>query len=221
MNKQIKTILVEDESIYRKCLIAYLKNRPQFDVLGGFSDGLMAIEHIKKHPDVNVVLLDLYLDTISGLEVTNKILAIAPAANILILSREEDPDIILNVLKNGAKGFINKDAPMEELLVGIEALANGKNFFSSNISGQLIPSLTDFKKKEPGHAIKTIITKRELQILEYLFKELTNKEIAEKLFISPRTVDTHKRNLRKKLNVKSSVGLVKYYLDFYKNKATG
>ena len=221
MDKQIRTILIEDESIYRKCLTNYLKNRPQFEVLGDFSDGETAIEYIKTHPNIDVVLLDLYLDTISGLEVTNKILEIIPTANILILSREEDADIILDVLKNGAKGFINKDAPMEELLVGIEALAKGKNFFSCNISGQLIPSLMDTKKKEPGHTIKTIITKRELQILEYLFKELTNKEIAEKLFISPRTVDTHKRNLRKKLNVKSSVGLVKYYLDFYQNKATG
>lgn len=220
MDKLIKTILIEDESIYRKCLTNYLKNRPQFEVLGDFSDGLIAIDFLKNRPDIDVVLLDLYLDTINGLEVTSKILAIAPTTNILILSREEDPDIILNILKNGAKGFINKDAPMEELLVGIEALAKGKNFFSSNISGQLIPSLSGIKK-EPGHAIKTIITKRELQVLEYLFKELTNKEIAEKLFISPRTVDTHKRNLRKKLNVKSSVGLVKYYLDFYQNKATG
>lgn len=218
MMKSIKTIIIEDESIFRKSLTMYLKNRPEFEVIGDFDDGEPALQFIKRQNQVDVVLLDLNLPTTDGLEMTRRILTINPEIKILILSHEGEKSMILQALKNGAQGYVTKDAPIDELLVGIKALAKGNNYFSSNISAKVMVQFGRNVQSAATAQIKAFITKREQQILEYLYKELTNKEIADKLFISPRTVDTHKRNLRKKLNVKSSVGLIKYYLTHFEER---
>lgn len=209
MTKTIKTIIVEDESIFRKSLSMYLRNRPEFEVVGDFDDGAPALQFLKRQNEVNVVILDLNLPTTDGLEMTRQILEINAKVNVLILSHEEEKSLILQALKNGAQGYVTKDAPIDELLVAIKALAKGNNYFSSNISAKV---MVQFAQSKTETKLKPFITNREQQILEFLYKELTNREIADRLFISPRTVDTHKRNLRKKLNVKSSVGLIKYYL---------
>ncbi|MEM6316511.1 MAG: response regulator transcription factor [Bacteroidota bacterium] len=215
MMKPIKTIIIEDESIFRKSLSVYLRNRPEFEMVGDFADGAPALQFLKRRNEVAVAILDLNLPTTDGLEMTREILAINPNISILILSQEGEKSLILQALKNGAHGYVTKDAPIDELLVGIKALAKGNNYFSSNIAAKV---MIRYSRNSPGVAstnIKPFITNREQQILEFLYKELTNQEIADKLFISPRTVDTHKRNLRKKLNVKSSVGLIKYYLNHF------
>ena len=213
MTKSIKTIIIEDESIFRKSLSMYLRNRPEFEMVGDFDDGEPALQFLKRKNEVAVVILDMNLPTTDGLEMTRKILEINPAISILILSQETEKSYILQALKNGAHGYVTKDAPIDELLVGIKALAKGNNYFSSNISAKVMIQFGRSNASIASTRIKPFITTREQQILEFLYKEFTNKEIAEKLFISPRTVDTHKRNLRKKLNVKSSVGLIKYYLN--------
>ena len=220
MSKAIKTIIVEDESIFRKSLSVFLRNRPEFEMVGDFADGETALQFLKRNNDVAVVILDLNLPTIDGLEMTRKILDLNAKTSILILSHEEEKSLILQALKNGAHGYVTKDAPIEELLVGIRALAKGNNYFSSNISGKVMIQFNRQRSEIVATKIRPFITNREKQILEFLYKEFTNKEIADRLFISPRTVDTHKRNLRKKLNVKSSVGLIKYYLNqVQQNKA--
>ena len=213
MTKSIKTIIIEDESIFRKSLSMYLRNRPEFEMVGDFDDGEPALQFLKRKNEVAVVILDMNLPTTDGLEMTRKILEINPTISILILSQETEKSYILQALKNGAHGYVTKDAPIDELLVGIKALAKGNNYFSSNISAKVMIQFGRSNASIATTRIKPFITTREQQILEFLYKEFTNKEIAEKLFISPRTVDTHKRNLRKKLNVKSSVGLIKYYLN--------
>ena len=96
---------------------------------------------------MEVVILDLNLPTIDGLEMTRKILEISPKTNILILSHEEEKSLILQTLKNGAQGYITKDAPIEELLVGIRALAKGNNYFSSNISAKI---MVQFNREKTG-----------------------------------------------------------------------
>ena len=213
MTKSIKTIIIEDESIFRKSLSMYLRNRPEFEMVGDFDDGEPALQFLKRKNEVAVVILDMNLPTTDGLEMTRKILEINPTISILILSQETEKSYILQALKNGAHGYVTKDAPIDELLVGIKALAKGNNYFSSNISAKVMVQFGRSNASIASTRIKPFITTREQQILAFLYKEFTNKEIAEKLFISPRTVDTHKRNLRKKLNVKSSVGLIKYYLN--------
>lgn len=217
MTKSIKTIIVEDESIFRKSLSMYLKNRPEFEVVGDFDDGEPALQFLKRKNEVMVVILDMNLPTTDGLEMTRKILEINPNISILILSQESEKSYILQALKNGAHGYVTKDAPIDELLVGIKALAKGNNYFSSNISAKVMIQFGRTNTSIAATKIKPFITTREHQILEFLYKEYTNKEIADRLFISPRTVDTHKRNLRKKLNVKSSIGLIKYYLNNVQN----
>jgi len=213
MTKSIKTIIIEDESIFRKSLSMYLRNRPEFEVMGDFDDGEPALQFLKRKNEVAVVILDMNLPTTDGLEMTRKILEINSTISILILSNETERSFILQALKHGAHGYVTKDAPIDELLVGIKALAKGNNYFSSNISAKVMIQFGRSNASITSTKIKPFITSREQQILEFLYKEYTNKEIADRLFISPRTVDTHKRNLRKKLNVKSSVGLIKYYLN--------
>ncbi|MFK7934227.1 MAG: DNA-binding response regulator, partial [Saprospiraceae bacterium] len=124
-------------------------------------------------------------------------------------------DTVIKMVQAGARGYILKDGPLEEIVLAIKSLAGGNSYFSREISSTIIAKLGS---NSPRRRLKTnggasSLTRRELEILEYISKEFTNKEIAGELYISPRTVETHRRNLMQKLKVKNSVGLVIYYFN--------
>ncbi len=214
-----RILLADDHLMFRTGVSTLLEKEVGFEVVGVAKDGHEAVRlACLLRPDV--VVMDIYLPEIDGIEATRQILAKFPETQVLALSSFETEDYIVNVLRAGAKGYILKEAPIEELVLAIKTISNGSSYFAKEVSVKILALLEGTERpsasKEPSE--KSSLTERELEILEHIAEELTNKEIAAILFISPRTVETHRRNLIRKLKVKNTAGLMRFYLTHFKNK---
>ena len=211
--KKIKILIVEDHQIVRTGIKTILSKEDRFQLVGEAADGPEALILAKKHqPDL--VLLDIHLPSMMGNEICRDILKLRPECKILVLSVEKDEFFINEMIRAGALGYILKDASITELINAINVLIQGNSYFSKEVSSAIMSQLGKPKSPDaiPLHGNQIKLSKREFEVLKYIAEEMTNKEIAHKLFISPRTVDTHRRNLLQKLKVKNTAGLVKYYL---------
>jgi DNA-binding NarL/FixJ family response regulator len=213
---KIRIVLADDHHMFRTAITNLLRKELDFEIIGEASTGSEAIRLTQQwKPDV--VIMDIRLPDIDGIEATKSIIATLPEARILALTSLEDDEFVVNMVLSGAKGYILKDAPIEELVLAIRTLANGSSYFAGEISDKLVARLKQSPAYEPPEkalAKRLSITERELEILKHIASELTNKEIASILYISPRTVETHRRNLITKLKVKNTTGLVKFYLHY-------
>lgn len=214
-----RIILADDHQLFRAGVANLLQKEEGFEVVATAKDGNEAIRiACQLKPDV--ILMDIHLPETDGIAATRKILAEFPAAKILALTSFETEDYVVNMLRAGAKGYVLKEAPIEELVLAIKTIANGSSYFAKEISVKILALLENIGRpsasKEPSE--KSSLTERELEILELVASEMTNKEIAALLFISPRTVETHRRNLIHKLKVKNTAGLMKFYLNNFKSK---
>lgn len=206
----IKIVILEDQQIFRLGLRSYFGKRNDFEVLGE-ADSLRDLHHLLATGVPDILLADLHLTDTQGAPTVDTIVRRYPDLKVLVLSNEQHPDHVLAAVRAGALGYVIKDASVQELIIAIKALAGGNSYFSHQVSGCLLGKIGS-RRPRRSDAASPHITKRERQILEFTYNELTNHEIAAQLMISSRTVDTHKRNLMRKLRVKNSVGLVKYYL---------
>jgi DNA-binding NarL/FixJ family response regulator len=164
---------------------------------------------------VDVILLDIMMPNINGIEAGKMVMEKYPEMRILTLSMNNDFDYIQEMLKLGAAGYILKNTGGAELLKAIKTVADGKPYFSPEVTDVVMNkhmNKRDDKSKSTSNNPKLLeqLTKREIEILKLIAQELTNVEIAEKLFISRRTVDTHRRNLLQKLGSKNSIGLIRF-----------
>ena len=213
MNK-IKILLVDDHQIVRDGIARLLSEVNDFELVGTMSNGLEALEFIKHHqPDV--VIADLSMPKISGIELTEKLSEDYPLIKVLILSMFNNEDYIFNAIRAGAKGYLPKQDSTTEILVeAVRAIVNDEEFFSPSISKIVMksyvnkaknPKISDFSKKNQ-------LTLREKEILKLYVEGHTNNEIAETLNISIYTVKTHKNNIMQKYNFKSTVEMIKFAL---------
>ena len=212
---KIRLLIADDHKMFRAGIGNLLAKEAEFEVVGEASDGAQAIELSHAHrPDV--VLMDLCLPKIDGIATTRAILAQHGTVRVLALTASVDEKSILNMINAGANGYVLKDAPIEELILAIKVLSRGSSYFAKEVSAKLFSLIrqTDVPTTAIGASEDCPLTGREMEVLRHIAEEMTNKEIAKKLFISPRTVETHRRNLINKLKVKNTVGLVKYYLFF-------
>jgi DNA-binding NarL/FixJ family response regulator len=165
---------------------------------------------------VDVILMDIDLGDMNGIEATSQMKEKYPNVHILGLTMHEEPDYIVKMLEAGASGYLLKNAGREELLAAIHAVAKGDSYFSQKVSSTLLHLVTSRKSgstPESKSTTETPLSEREIEVLRLIAQEFSNGEIADKLFISIRTVDTHRRNLLEKLQVKNTVGLVKYAIE--------
>ncbi len=211
----IKIVIVDDHKIIRVGLRGLLEREQDIEVMGEAenADGIMTI--LATQP-VDVVLMDIDLGDSDGIATTRKIKELYPAIHVLGLTMHEEPDYIIKMLEAGASGYLLKNAGREELLAAIHTVAKGDSYFSQKVSATLLQAITHQKEahadpKKP--LIQSPLSEREIEVLRLIAQEYSNGEIAEKLFISIRTVDTHRRNLLEKLQVKNTVGLVKYAIE--------
>ena len=221
MNK-IRLLIADDHHMFRTAIVALLGKEPDLEVVGEANNGLLAIQ-LEKELGPDVVLMDIALPKVDGFEATRRILANHGGARVLALTSSEDEETVLKMIKAGAKGYLLKDAPMDELILAIKALSKGSSYFAKEVSSKLLAllSLADVSAVSKRTVSKFSLTEREFEVLRHIAGEMTNKEIAAKLFISPRTVETHRRNLINKLKVKNTAGLVKYYLSFTQGHMNG
>lgn len=211
MNHPLRILFLEDHPIFRKALTSFLGTRPEFDIVAAVDTIGDALAYLAAHP-VDLILSDLHLPDTDACELVERLATAYRHIPLLLLSSECGEQRVLDVIRAGAKGYVTKGAAMEELIIALKALAGGNSYFSKEISANLLVQLSHRNRPAPGTANSPHkLTPREWEVLQYIHDELTNREIAEQLFISPRTVDTHKRNLIKKLRVKNTVGLVKFF----------
>jgi len=203
--EKIKIILVDDHQMFRDGVKSVLSDEENIDIVGEVGNGKDLFKLLEStRPDL--IITDISMPDISGIEVAKSISENYSDIKILILSMHSNEEFITKALSVGANGYLPKDTAMSELLEAIHTIYKGENYFNKEISDTILKSLRNKSQKNEGKSL----TNREKEIIELVVEGLTNKEIAEKLFISIRTVDSHKNNIMQKLNLKSSIELVKY-----------
>ncbi|WP_346831138.1 response regulator transcription factor [Pseudomonas abietaniphila] len=201
-SQTIRIALVDDHSLVRDGVRALLSTRPLFEVVGEAENAAQALtmcESLK--PDI--LLVDIGLQDMNGLELTQLIRQRCPAIKILILSMYDNQEYVATSIRAGASGYVLKNAPSREIVAAIEAIATGGTFYSAEVTLKLVSKKSDENE----------LTPREVQVLVGLAKGLDNKTIARDLAISVRTVETHRLSIRRKLKVDKPAGLVKYAME--------
>lgn len=205
---KIRVLLADDHKIFRDGVRSILEDEKDMEVVGEAANGPEVIEKIGTL-DVDVLVLDIDIGKPNGIEITEMISHSHPNVKILILSMMGLHDFVIQALEKGAIGFLLKNTGKDEVLTAIRSVAKGDSYFSREVSAILIEQLnkpTSSRRKNTDIPISP----REIEVLKLIAQEHSNPEIAEKLFISIRTVDTHRRNLLEKLGAKNTAGLVKF-----------
>ncbi len=206
--EKLKILLADDHKIFREGITALLCKEKEIESITEASNGKEVLRLVDAQ-FYDVIILDIDMGSPNGIEITETITKNNPNTNILILSMLGLPDFIMQALESGAKGYILKNAGKDELLTAIKCVSRGDSYFSKDVSVSLMKQIQNPGKEKLKRA-DIPLSKREVEILKLISQEYSNQEIAEKLFISIRTVDTHRRNLLEKLGIKNNVGLVKY-----------
>lgn len=208
---KIRIFLVDDHQLVRDGIKALLISAEELEILGEASSGKECFEKIAEAPP-DILILDISLPDTNGIEITRRISAEYPGTRVLILSMYTNEDFIFNSVKAGARGYLPKNTSREELLEAIHTIYEGDEFFADSISRIMLKSYVR-KAKEGDLAAQggTVpLTTREIEILKLFAEGFINKEISDRLDISIRTVETHKNHIMKKLELKSTVELIKY-----------
>jgi len=211
-SSEIKIFLVDDHPVVRTGVKAILKKKPNISVTGEAGSGLEAVEKILAHPP-DIVLLDVSLPDINGTEVLKRIKEKNKRIKMLGYSIHNSGEYISEFIRLGADGYILKDSSPDDLLAGIEAVNNGKTYFSSQINEELMKKqIEKIRQSKQTFLKEKKLTNREYEVLIRLANGLTNREIAEALSLSIRTVEAHREHLMQKLEAKNIAVLVKYAL---------
>ncbi|MDI6764146.1 MAG: response regulator transcription factor [Thermodesulfobacteriota bacterium] len=207
--KKIQVLLAEDHTIVRQGLVALLRSEPGIEVVGEASDGVEAVDMAKKLvPDI--VLMDIAMRNLNGLEATRKIKKLFPHMKVLVLSMYENEEWIFQILKAGASGYLIKDSAMTDLISAIRAVNQGDSFLSPSISKKVIDEY--IRKAEVGGEgrLDDLLSDREREVLQLIAEGNSIPQIASLLCISKKTVEAHKTHIMEKLNIHDKVGLIKY-----------
>ncbi len=212
--KRIRILIADDHSVVREGLRALFQRVPDFNVIAEAADGeevLRLAGELK--PDVAIV--DISMPKVNGVEVTRRIRRASPATRVLILTIHEDEEYVYQMFAAGANGYVVKDAGRNDLFAAVRSVYAGERFFSPGISRLIIE---DFIKRSQmprlaSPAADRLLTRREEEVLRHIAQGMTNAEIADKLFLSIRTVNTHRSNLMHKLDIHNTAGLVRYAVE--------
>jgi DNA-binding NarL/FixJ family response regulator len=207
VKKQI--FIVEDHRLFREGLKAMLSPIPEYEIVGEAEDGLEAIRLIRKSkPDL--VLLDLSMPRMSGFSVLQEIKAEMPEVKILVLSIHESDQYVLQAFEAKADGYAIKDSSREELRMAIRSVLEGKKYISPGIAGSVLEGFIDGRKTLKAKSSLDTVTLREREILKLLAEGYQNKEIADLLCISVKTVEKHRANLMSKLDLHNAAALTAF-----------
>lgn len=208
--KKIKIILADDHRIFREGIKYFLENE-QMQVIAEASSGIELLELLKtEKPDI--VIIDITMPGLSGIEVSKQITSLYPEVKIMILSMHTEEEFIINSVKAGAKAYLPKETSKEELLEAVKVLYDGGEYYSKLLSDKFLKNFVKKVKVEQTLQANDTLTTREIEILKLSASGISNKEIANKLSISIKTVDAHKNHIMQKLKLKNTAELVLYAL---------
>lgn len=213
-NKIIRILIADDHQMFIDGLKALLKREKNFLIIGEVSSGGQAIEFISKsQPDL--LITDISMPGISGVELTRWVKQNYPDIKVLVLTMYNDREIVNEILMSEAEGYILKNTGKKELISAINRIADNSTFYSTEVLNTM---MTRLKKQKAIEKNTALLTPREIEIVKLIMEELSSEEIADKLFISKRTVDTHRKNIISKTNTRTIVGLLKFAIE---NNLTG
>jgi len=207
--KKVRILLADDHTVMRAGLRALLERQPNLEVVGEAEYGHQTVELASLHvPDV--VVMDIAMPNLNGVEATRRMVSKQPAISVVILSMYSDESYVMRALEAGARAYLLKDSAVTDLIRAIEAVSQGKSFFSPKISRILAEEYVRALRQKGAADSYELLTPREREILQLLAEGKTNKEVATSLNISVYTAETHRGNILQKLNLHSSAELVLY-----------
>jgi DNA-binding NarL/FixJ family response regulator len=209
MDLKKRVFIVEDHRLFREGLKAMLSPNPEYEIVGEAEDGLEAVRLIRKSkPDL--LLLDLSMPRMDGFSVLREIKAEMPQVKILVLSIHESDQYVLQAFEARADGYAIKDSSREELRVAIHSVLDGKKYISPGIAGNVLDGFLDGRKTLKSKSAFETVTDREKEVLKLLGEGYQNKEIADMLHISVKTVEKHRANIIAKLDLHNAAALTAF-----------
>ena len=205
--KPINLLIVDDHKIFLDGITSLLKDYENINVCDQAKDGEEALAKLKNLSNIDVLITDISMPKLNGEELCKIVKKSYPQVNILALSMHSDSAHIKKLLKNGATGYILKNTGKEELIEAISTVAQGKTYFSENVKNSIMAGMAGI---EDDDAENIKLTKREVEILKLITEEYTTNQIADTLFISLHTVESHRKNIMKKTKAKNMAGLIKH-----------
>lgn len=207
MSKVIRVLLADDHAIVRDGISAVVARCKDIEIVGQVVDGKQAIDAVARlRPDV--VLMDITMPVMNGLEATREIRKQFPATRVLVLTQHENKEYIMPLLQAGAVGYISKRARAQEVLQAIRTVHTTGAYLPPEIASRVVTALAESQDANATNSI--LLTEREIQIVRLIAEGLSSRQIAERLSISVKTVDTHRSNIMEKLGVRNSAELIKY-----------
>lgn len=207
----LKILLVDDHEIIRDAIRAYFSENDEMELAAEASNGAEALQLMEK-TTYDLILTDINMPVMDGLELMKNISQQYPEQNVLVLSMFSENIQIKQMIEYGANGYVLKNVSKNDLFTAIRDITSGKDYYSKEVYDVLIKSMA---KRAPKQRLTmdATLSEREKEVLVLITQELSNQEIADKLFISIRTVETHKRNLLEKTGCKNVAGLVMYAVE--------
>ena len=204
----LRVLIADDHEVARRGIRALLENHPGWEVCGEAGDGREAVNSARRlRPDL--VLLDIGMPSLNGLDATRQILAAAPDTRVLILTMHDSEQVVREVLAAGAVGFLLKSDAGRDLVAAVEALQHRRTFFTTKVA-QLVLEGYLHPASDADHASRGVLTPREREVIQLLAEGKTTKEVATTLNLSVKTAETHRTNLMRKLDLHSVVDLTLY-----------
>jgi DNA-binding NarL/FixJ family response regulator len=208
-NKMIRVFMIDDHQLFVSGIRSIFEGDEEIQIVGACHDGSSAMSQLSENQPIDVILLDINLPGMDGVALNQLIRQNFPACQVIALTMHQESVFIQKMIKGGARGYVLKNSGKDHLKKAILAVAEGGTFFGDDVKEALMQEMM------PGSASKSIpkLSRREKEVLLLITREHTTAEIAEKLFISQNTVETHRKNLLQKLNVRNTAGLVRLAME--------
>jgi DNA-binding NarL/FixJ family response regulator len=212
MKSKVKFIIVDDNQLFREGLKSLMASNTDHEFIGEAQDGLEALKLVqRKQPDL--ILLDLSMPKLNGISVIKEIKRIYPDIKILALTIHESDEFVLQAFDAGANGYCAKDSSLQELQIAVRTVLEGKTYISPQVADKVMVGYLESTKKLKSKTDWDTITQREREVLKLVAEGYKNKEIAEMLHISVKTVEKHRANIMKKLDLHSASELTTYAIE--------
>ncbi len=208
----MKLIIADDHQFILESIEILISTMPDYEVVSICRNGAEVLKTLEQHTDIEIVLSDFSMPEMTGIELTYQIRQRFPQVKVILLTVSEDAQTIQEAFQAGVSGYIMKKAGKAEFEEALKTVASGKKYYSESVVFELLnrnKQVSDLVNETVEEKVENL-SNREIEIIKLIAQEFSTNEIAEKLFLSPATVETHRHNILKKLGIKNAIGLVKF-----------